>query len=267
MSLVFIIEDEPIMAECMALAAEGSTVYPASRHDPSIFTEQNSEDLERASRDVDHGSENLAEQAASSTLKPRTRIFNDALSAMEGLREEVPDVILLDILLTGPNGFTFLNELASYSDTMRIPVALVTSLDLSGHNLEHYGVFTILNKTTMTPEDISAAVSRGIELSSSRGSATPLASPALPVGAPATLPLAEAGAASYITGAAAEPVIHSDVQASSNSSSLPAPSAASSQNPSVAKAYSGLAKLQSSLSNLPDGPDNLGNSTNPGPSA
>lgn len=89
---------------------------------------------------------------------PRVEIFYDAVSAMDGVNAEVPDAILLDVLLSGPNGFSFLDELASYHDTARIPVILISSLDLSNRDLTHYGVVQVLNKATMTPEDIQAAL-------------------------------------------------------------------------------------------------------------
>lgn len=128
MSLIYVIEDEPIMAECIGLAAE-STVVDYEGNTP---------------------------------IRPEVLIFNDAVSAVESLNEEMPDLILLDVMLSGPDGFAFLNELISYQDTARIPVALITSLDLSQQDLTHYGVFKIINKSTMTPEDIQAAILEGL---------------------------------------------------------------------------------------------------------
>ena len=43
-------------------------------------------------------------------------------------------------------------------DTARIPVVLISSLDFSNRNLSHYGVVQVLQKSTMTPEDIQLAV-------------------------------------------------------------------------------------------------------------
>ncbi len=82
------------------------------------------------------------------------RIFSNAIEAMSELDEEMPDLIFLDILLTGPDGFTFLNEMISYSDTAKIPIVIVSSLDFGGKDLSTYGVVGILNKDTMTPDDI-----------------------------------------------------------------------------------------------------------------
>lgn len=135
MSLVYIIEDDQIMADCIALSVRGAT-------------------------------ETLPDGTESTP--PDVLVFNDAVSAISSIDTDLPDVILLDIMLSGPDGFTFLNELVSYHDTARIPVALITSLNLDNRNLDHYGVFRILNKGTMTPADIQAAVLDGITLKASR---------------------------------------------------------------------------------------------------
>lgn len=78
--------------------------------------------------------------------------FSNAIEATAGL-EDVK-LIFLDVMLDGPDGFTFLNELISYTDTAQIPVVIVTSLDLKNQDLSAYGVVGILDKSTMTPKDI-----------------------------------------------------------------------------------------------------------------
>lgn len=123
MSLIYIIEDEPIMADCIALG--------------------------------------LDEQAKG---EYQISTFNNAISAIEAMNDEVPDAILLDVLLGGPDGFTMLNELISYPDTARIPVVIMTSLKLQLSSLEHYGVVEILDKAKMTPEDIYAATKNALEI-------------------------------------------------------------------------------------------------------
>lgn len=90
------------------------------------------------------------------------QIFHDAISAMTALDAVLPDLILLDVLLNGPDGFTFLNELASYTDTARIPIIVVTSLDLSAAELAPYGVRAALTKETMTPADLQAAIHQAL---------------------------------------------------------------------------------------------------------
>lgn len=88
------------------------------------------------------------------------KIFSDTISAIESLNTTLPDLIFLDILLTGPDGFTFLNELASYRDTAQIPIVIVSTLDFQGQDLSAYGVVGILNKETMTPADIISYVQK-----------------------------------------------------------------------------------------------------------
>ena len=87
--------------------------------------------------------------------KKQTRIFANAIEAMgEIAKGELPEMIFLDILLDGPDGFTFLNEMMSYSDTARIPVVLVSSLNFEGKDLSVYGVVGVLDKAKMVPEEI-----------------------------------------------------------------------------------------------------------------
>ncbi len=91
----------------------------------------------------------------------KTRVFGDAIEAMNMISNgELPDLIFLDILLTGPDGFTFLNELVSYTDTARIPIVIVSSLDFGKKDLTQYGVVGILNKDKMTPEEIFSYAKR-----------------------------------------------------------------------------------------------------------
>ena len=143
MSLIYIIEDEPIMADCIASAIMG----------------------------IAEGSNDIA-------------VFNDGVSAMEAVNERLPDVILLDIMLTGPNGFAFLNEMISYPDTAKIPVILISSLDLSKRDLSHYGVVQTLDKAKMTPEDIYAAIKSALQNDTTTKNTTSVAEPIIPESVP-----------------------------------------------------------------------------------
>lgn len=90
------------------------------------------------------------------------RIFYNAIEAntafSELSEEELPSLIILDVLLTGPDGFTLLNELLSYPETSQIPVLLISSLDFGQMSLQAYNVRAILNKETFTPDDFVAKV-------------------------------------------------------------------------------------------------------------
>ena len=88
-------------------------------------------------------------------------IFSNAIEAMECVScGGIPDLIFLDILLDGPDGFTFLNEIVSYSDTREIPIVIVSSIDFRGKDLSSYGVVGILNKDEMSPGEIKDYVEK-----------------------------------------------------------------------------------------------------------
>ena len=101
----------------------------------------------------------MAECIARYCGEKKIRIFSNAIEAMQCLDyDDFPEIIFLDILLDGPDGFTFLNELASYNDTAKIPIIIVSSLNLAGQDLSIYGVVGIINKDNMTPKEIKQYV-------------------------------------------------------------------------------------------------------------
>lgn len=112
--MIFIIEDDPLMAKCVKKA----TALPE--------------------QDV--------------------KVFDNAIDAISVLNDIIPELIFLDILLIGPNGFTFLNEVKSYSETKNIPIVIISSLDLTFENLKNYGIVGVLNKATMLPLEIKSYV-------------------------------------------------------------------------------------------------------------
>lgn len=88
------------------------------------------------------------------------RVTTNGLVAMDLIDELHPRVLIVDMLLTGGTVLPLLHELQSYTDTGSIPVVLCTNLaaELSGVDLQYYGVRRIIDKTTMHPDDIVAAV-------------------------------------------------------------------------------------------------------------
>lgn len=100
----------------------------------------------------------MAECVASAANK-ETKIFTNAIEAMNAIAGgEMPEMIFLDVLLDGPDGFTFLNEMSSYADTGKVPVVIITSLDLGEKDLSVYGVVGVLSKEKMMPKDIAKYV-------------------------------------------------------------------------------------------------------------
>lgn len=112
MKQVFLIEDDPIMQECLTRTINKST-YEIQIHS-----------------------------------------FSNVVDAIAALNQTLPDLIFLDILLNGPDGFSFLNELISYPDTNDIPIILVTSLKLLPAQLAPYHIVSVLQKEIMLPQDI-----------------------------------------------------------------------------------------------------------------
>ena len=106
----------------------------------------------------------IMSECIAKACKKQTKVFANAIEAMlEIAGGELPDLIFLDILLDGPDGFTFLDELMSYPDTKKIPIVIVSSLDFKDKNLSEYGVVGVLNKDEMRPEEVSAYVSKYIK--------------------------------------------------------------------------------------------------------
>lgn len=104
----------------------------------------------------------LAEQFARVLEKDgiKARVSLNALSAIDEIDKFKPDVIILDLILTGSTGFVFLHELQSYTDTSKIPIILCTNLasEIDMENLKPYGVKRLIDKATMKPGDLSAAI-------------------------------------------------------------------------------------------------------------
>ena len=83
-----------------------------------------------------------------------------ALGAIELIDDVKPEVIILDMLLTGSTALPLLHELQSHDDLAVVPVIMVTSIaaDISLESMKPYGVAQLLDKTTMHPEDLVTAV-------------------------------------------------------------------------------------------------------------
>ena len=83
--------------------------------------------------------------------------FGDGVAVMERMQEMVPDVLVLDILLVGPTGFSVLNEMQSYEDLARVPVIVVSSAAMD-EDLGEYGVVRVFDKGKMLPDELLEAV-------------------------------------------------------------------------------------------------------------
>lgn len=83
-----------------------------------------------------------------------------APSAIVAIDDVQPDVIILDVLLTGTTAFALLHELQSYDDTGKLPIILCTNMaeSLKLEDVAPYGVRRIVDKSTMRADDLIAAV-------------------------------------------------------------------------------------------------------------
>ena len=83
------------------------------------------------------------------------QLFNNAIEAMQAISDnKIPSLVFIDIMLTGPDGFTFLNEMASYADMCEVSVVIVSERDFAKFDLKAYGVVGVLNKNTRMPEEV-----------------------------------------------------------------------------------------------------------------
>ena len=84
--------------------------------------------------------------------------------AMDAIDANPPDLLLFDVLLPGGTVFTLLHELRSYVDLASIPIILCTNSaeQLASEDVEAYGVVALLDKTTMTPGEMIAAVKKAL---------------------------------------------------------------------------------------------------------
>ena len=83
-----------------------------------------------------------------------------APSAIAKIDEQQPDIIILDVLLTGSTAFALLHELQSYADTKTVPVILCTNMaeSLKRGGGGGGGGGRMVDKTTMQLDDLPAAI-------------------------------------------------------------------------------------------------------------
>jgi CheY-like chemotaxis protein len=86
--------------------------------------------------------------------------------AMQLIEEELPAVVVADLLLGDHTSITLFHELQSYEDTRAIPIILCTTLaqtKFSDAQLRSYGIVEVLDKATLTPEQLTIAVAPYVE--------------------------------------------------------------------------------------------------------
>ena len=96
--------------------------------------------------------------------KYTVEIFSNGIDAIAAVDNIIPDLVILDIILNGPSGFAFMNEMQSYADTCDTPMIICSSMaEEIGNMTNSKFVMSILDKTSMTPEGIRSAVRRVLD--------------------------------------------------------------------------------------------------------
>ncbi len=152
MARIFIIDDDELFSACLRAGIQkqlGAVQIRDKKRQKSLPT---------SGKAVENS--NLATLQKRPLEAPEILEFKNPIDAMYSLEDPLPSLIFLDVLLPGADAFTFLHELLSYPDTAKIPIVIVSALDLSKFDLKLYGVRAILNKETLTPEDIFYYVER-----------------------------------------------------------------------------------------------------------
>lgn len=86
-----------------------------------------------------------------------------AKKAFELLNQHAIDIIILDMFLPDHNGVEFLHEVASYDDSQKIPIIILSAVNehdfgMSDERWRQYGVVQYLYKPTTKPAQLATAV-------------------------------------------------------------------------------------------------------------
>jgi CheY-like chemotaxis protein len=101
-------------------------------------------------------------------LEPSQWLVREAVNGREAMRivrEEPPDVILLDLMMPEMDGFQVVAALQGDKDWRDIPVIVITSLDLTTKDRERLnsGVQSVLVKEKLRPEDLVERIRRLVQ--------------------------------------------------------------------------------------------------------
>lgn len=89
------------------------------------------------------------------------RQTDNGIEGIEIIDNFRPDVIILDILLPGPNGLVLLHELQSHSDLAVIPVIVCSSIGaVPEEDMAIYGVREVIDKSSMDLDSLEVALGR-----------------------------------------------------------------------------------------------------------
>jgi CheY-like chemotaxis protein len=84
--------------------------------------------------------------------------------AIDIARRELPDLIILDLMMPEVNGFEVVAALNEHADTARIPIIAVTAKQITAEDRAQLGRYmtTVMEKTGFDPERFTAEVRRAV---------------------------------------------------------------------------------------------------------
>lgn len=102
----------------------------------------------------------------------RILVAKDGLDALQVMEQERPDLVLLDLMMPGLDGFGVLEAMRERDATRRIPVIVLTAQTLTGPDIERLqrGVAAVLGKGLFTSEEVMAQVEAALNRSKRLGS-------------------------------------------------------------------------------------------------
>ena len=97
--------------------------------------------------------EDILERAGLEVLKA-----GDGAECLRKVREEQPDLVILDLMMPGKDGFEVLREIRAQSNTKYLPVIVLTARDTYGDMLKGWmaGAHRYLTKPCLVEELVSA---------------------------------------------------------------------------------------------------------------
>ncbi len=89
-------------------------------------------------------------------------VAEDGAACLELIRKQLPDVLVLDLMMPEPDGFAVLEKIRSNPDTRDLPVIVVTAKDLTKEDRKKLSgnVFSVLEKSAATSDTLLAEIKR-----------------------------------------------------------------------------------------------------------
>lgn len=88
------------------------------------------------------------------------RCFHDGLEALQKVKDENPDAIVLDLVMPGLDGKSVLKQMRDDAELRKIPVIIVSNVAMNEveEDLHSLGACRHLDKCLFRPDEICAAV-------------------------------------------------------------------------------------------------------------